>query len=186
MASTKRFYGRDKSKLKFSKNGRPLCRYCEKEVQPPKRTFCSQQCVHEWKLRKSSSYVRAFVFKRDKGVCAICGCNAHELRKQGHRMKLEDYKAFAKSLKMPYKRSTWWDADHIVPVVEGGGECGLENYRTLCVPCHRKVTKELASRLAQKRKFRKAEKSRKKAIPLPPPESENPAIYRAWKSGRLR
>ena len=32
------------------------------------------------------------------------------------------------------------------PVVEGGGSCGLENLRTLCWECHRKVTRELAVR----------------------------------------
>lgn len=45
-----------------------------------------------------------------------------------------------------------WEADHIIPVVEGGGECGLENYRTLCLPCHRKATAALAARRAQQRK----------------------------------
>ncbi len=29
-----------------------------------------------------------------------------------------------------------WEADHIVPVKDGGGCCGLENYRTLCRKCH--------------------------------------------------
>ena len=33
-----------------------------------------------------------------------------------------------------------WEADHIVPVADGGGECGLENYRLLCRGCHVKVT----------------------------------------------
>lgn len=51
-----------------------------------------------------------------------------------------------------HRRSSWWEADHIVPVVEGGGQCGIENYRTLCVRCHRKVTRELRARLAEKRK----------------------------------
>lgn len=99
-------------------------------------------------------------------------------------MKYEDYRKFAKSLGMPYKRDTWWDADHIIPVIEGGGQCGLENYRTLCVPCHKKVTKDLARRLALKRKYEKANK--KQAIQLPPPESENPRLYKAWRAGKLR
>lgn len=55
-----------------------------------------------------------------------------------------------------WTRSQWWDADHIVSVVEGGGECGLDNYRTLCLPCHRKVTRELHARLADARKKQKA------------------------------
>jgi hypothetical protein len=42
-----------------------------------------------------------------------------------------------------------WAADHIVPVVEGGGECGIENIRTLCLGCHASVTKELRGRLKQ-------------------------------------
>jgi hypothetical protein len=40
-----------------------------------------------------------------------------------------------------------WDADHILPVAEGGGECDLDNIRTLCLLCHRTATKELRARL---------------------------------------
>lgn len=32
--------------------------------------------------------------------------------------------------------------DHIVPVAGGGGESSLDNFQTLCVPCHVKKTKE--------------------------------------------
>ena len=46
-------------------------------------------------------------------------------------------------------RSSLWDADHIVPVVEGGGECELENLRTLCLRCHRVETLRLRERLRQ-------------------------------------
>ena len=45
----------------------------------------------------------------------------------------------------------FWEADHIKAVAEGGGECGLENYRTLCTPCHRSVTKKLRIRLNKQR-----------------------------------
>lgn len=44
-----------------------------------------------------------------------------------------------------------WDADHTVPVVEGGGAAGLDNLRTLCVPCHQTVTKALRQRLEARR-----------------------------------
>ena len=50
----------------------------------------------------------------------------------------------------------FWEADHINAVSEGGGECGLDNYRTLCVPCHKKVTKDLNIRLGQQRKLARA------------------------------
>lgn len=49
----------------------------------------------------------------------------------------------------------WWEADHIVPVVEGGGGCGLENLRTLCKPCHHDVTAELNRRRAAERRAAK-------------------------------
>ena len=44
------------------------------------------------------------------------------------------------------KRSLW-DADHVRPVAEGGGQCDLENLRTLCLCCHREVTADLRRRL---------------------------------------
>jgi 5-methylcytosine-specific restriction endonuclease McrA len=56
-----------------------------------------------------------------------------------------------------------WDCDHIKPVIEGGGECGLENLRTLCVPCHKQVTRELRARLA---------KARRKQLELPMGDDE--------------
>jgi 5-methylcytosine-specific restriction endonuclease McrA len=47
-------------------------------------------------------------------------------------------------------RKSLWDADHIVPVAEGGGECDLSNLRTLCLKCHRVRTAELRERLRAK------------------------------------
>jgi len=44
-------------------------------------------------------------------------------------------------------RKSLWDADHILPVAEGGGECDLSNLRTLCLACHRMFTGELRKRL---------------------------------------
>jgi hypothetical protein len=37
-----------------------------------------------------------------------------------------------------------------LPVVEGGGECDLQNLRTLCLICHRQQTLELRRRLASR------------------------------------
>lgn len=44
-----------------------------------------------------------------------------------------------------------WEADHKIPVVEGGLNC-LANLRTLCVPCHKAETRKLAARRAQRRR----------------------------------
>ncbi len=51
-----------------------------------------------------------------------------------------------------HRRSSWWESDHIVPVVEGGGQCGAENYRTLCYRCHGSETAQLRKRLAEARR----------------------------------
>ena len=49
-----------------------------------------------------------------------------------------------------------WEADHIVPVIEGGGvvrgQDPLPNLRTLCIGCHKAATKALAGRRAKKPK----------------------------------
>jgi hypothetical protein len=39
-----------------------------------------------------------------------------------------------------------WQADHIVPMAEGGYGYDLDAYRTLCVPCHKQVTAEQTHR----------------------------------------
>jgi len=48
-------------------------------------------------------------------------------------------------------RRSLWDADHIIPVVEGGGECDLENIRTLCLRCHRVATAQLHERIRREK-----------------------------------
>lgn len=62
-----------------------------------------------------------------------------------------DYAARRKMLKVWGVREkllkSLWQADHIVPVAEGGGQCGLANMRTLCLRCHREATKALMLRL---------------------------------------
>lgn len=42
--------------------------------------------------------------------------------------------------------------DHILPVSEGGGLCGPDNYRLLCLDCHKRVSAEGAARRAKRRR----------------------------------
>jgi len=51
------------------------------------------------------------------------------------------------SLLQDPKEGNFWQVDHIRAVAEGGGGCGLENLRTLCVPCHLTETDKLRGRL---------------------------------------
>src|SRR5271157_4037114 len=119
------------SRLPRGPNGRPLCRQCGAEVPGGRRSFCGKACVDAWRIKTDPGHVRTLVYARDHGICRICG---HQCGKRD------------------------WQADHIVPVVEGGGECGLDGYRTLCIACHKKETAALAARRAEQRTQEKAAK----------------------------
>lgn len=129
-------------------NGRALCRWCTTvECAPPRRTFCSDACVHEWKIRTNPGYAKLQVLKRDDCRCAKCGVDTFADKRGDEEKRLAVYPRSLAARKM-----STFDMDHIVPVVEGGGECGLENLRTLCHGCHRIETAALAKRRAQARK----------------------------------
>ena len=126
--------------------GDPICRWCKDPVKPPRRTFCGDPCVHEWKIRSSPSYVRAEVKKRDKGICRACGLNVLKAHREWRRSQpAVGDRAARRAWRAARPR---WEADHIVPVADGGGECGLDNYRLLCRSCHVAVT--LAWRAARR------------------------------------
>jgi 5-methylcytosine-specific restriction protein A len=139
----------DPKSLPKGPNGRNLCRWCNLEAPQGRRTFCSDWCVEEWRLRTDPGYLREKVLGRDQGVCATCGVDCLAASRQLKRLRgLARAKAMLEwGLRPGWKRSLW-DADHIVPVAEGGGECDLANIRTLCLKCHRVATAELRKRLA--------------------------------------
>ncbi|KAI5648248.1 hypothetical protein M9H77_34253 [Catharanthus roseus] len=69
-------------------------------------------------------------------------------------------KQFDKLVQEPAEGNAW-HADHLVPVYQGGGECRLENMRTLCVTCHADVT---AAQCAERRLAREMAKRQLKAL----------------------
>lgn len=126
------------------------CRYCKGSVAPPKRTFCSDECVHEYRLRSDGTYLRSQVYKRDSGICAICNIDTKKTARELLKLDPDDpmrelllkQHNITKTRKItPGKNGGGlWDADHIVPVKDGGGTCGLDNLRTLCISCHKIIT----------------------------------------------
>jgi len=135
-----------------------MCRCgCGVEVAPPRRTFNSDECVERYKIRNDPGYVRNLVEQRDHGVCALCGLDTEALRRQiDYRPEAYRELLVAKGFRATaYCSGDFWAADHIIPVAEGGGGCGLDGYRTLCTPCHKRVTAELVQRLAEQRRLAK-------------------------------
>lgn len=173
MSTTRRSAGVWSRKRPLGPNGEKICYNCGGPLPKGRRFNCSSECSEEWRTKTSPGYMRVRVWERDRGVCALCGLDTAALRLSFEKSRAafkasgDYYKTKADWLKangIPAGREStdWWDADHIVPVIEGGGECGLENYRTLCIPCHNAVTRQLHSRAKAKRKEERIQK-----VPLP-------------------
>lgn len=172
----------NRKKLPRGANGNALCRQCSTECQNARSTFCSGDCVHEWKLTTQPAYQAEHVLKRDNGVCATCGVNCvavfDELELMRAKERAERYGERAKWVASPSldaKLERWvarcdalglprhlrplkrrlWEMNHRTAVIEGGGGCGLDNLETLCWSCHRRHTSELAARRAAARRMAK-------------------------------
>ena len=131
-------------------NGLRLCRWCDLEIlNQRRRTFCSAYCVHQWRLRSDPGYLREQVFARDRGICRLCAADTlaifAALKRSRGRERAAGLSIYG--MKSITSRRTLWEADHILPVAEGGGQCDLDNLRTLCLPCHREASAQLRVRL---------------------------------------
>ena len=135
--------------------------------------WCSRECFNDVALRCGLVKAPVLLFERDHGICALCGSDAGTaMRAIEHIRQVERWDFRLTYLENRERTAVardavtlildaWgvtdesrilWDADHILPVIEGGGGCGLDNYRTLCVTCHRGETSTLASRRAEARR----------------------------------
>ena len=129
-------------------NGKPLCRWCKGPVAPPRRSWCSDECVKEYLLRSSGDSLRRAVFGRDKGICACCGADTEKIHRVLYHARVSHgdvYDVWPIFRAMGFNwlhTKTLWEADHIVEVCNGG-ETSLGNMQTLCVPCHKTKTKRM-------------------------------------------
>jgi 5-methylcytosine-specific restriction protein A len=148
------------TKRPLGSNGEKLCYQCLGPLPKGKPYNCSKECSEKWRMRTSPSHVKWLVRARDHGVCALCGIDTISLQNEYYELPVGDWRdpvsereQFRNKHGIPHGRisSDWWDADHITPVTEGGGECDLSNYRTLCIPCHKKETAALRKRMSTRR-----------------------------------
>ncbi|KAK9844937.1 hypothetical protein WJX74_008894 [Apatococcus lobatus] len=139
--------------------------------------FCGVECETNFCIRANSGAMRRALFKLERGVCQTCRLNCHalvgrirtiekgtddwEARRRALLLLLaptfgqHGAKAYLDRLVKYAVEGNAWHADHIMPVHKGGGLCGLENLRTLCVLCHMEVTRRQARQRAAARKAAK-------------------------------
>lgn len=146
-----------------------------------RRSYCSKECAVDFEIKYFPSRTRWHVHKRDKGVCAKCGCDTDRLRRifrwakqfsrdwQGQTGGVWGHwysalRSVARELGFNgiHSDGDFWQADHVHEVARGGWGCSLDKLRTLCTPCHKEETKRLAGELAAERR---AEKLAKKEGP---------------------
>jgi hypothetical protein len=173
-----RFLGKGALPRALDDEGRRLCGWCRSPLDRRSIGWCSDDCADEFWVRTSHTYVLALVHRRDIGVCSMCGLDTQKLLRIVDRVRKRSERYYLGSggyreptdadagrwerlrgelAKRGYGNAdhgytpSLWEADHIIPVVEGGGCCGLENYRTLCIPCHRVQTRKLRARTRRTR-----------------------------------
>jgi 5-methylcytosine-specific restriction enzyme A len=142
-------------------DGRRLCRRCGAVVTGRRRSYCSQICADDFAVAHFPQFARNALLKRDRGVCSQCGCDTEKLRRVlewAWRFGCgRDLKAIARDLgfKGWIHRGDFWQADHVTPVALGGWGKGIDNFRTLCTPCHKELTARLVRELAEGRRAAK-------------------------------
>ena len=153
----------------------------QEELETPYMLFCSAKCEKDFAIKRNSGVARRLVMKRDGGVCAECKLDCTRLIRRLQsiekydEIEVDDWKArrevflcteypnFSSGLTRVQKESLIkkalagqaWQADHIHPVFEGGGQCTEVNLRTLCTVCHNKVTSAQSKKRANERKLLK-------------------------------
>lgn len=127
------------------------CRWCDKPIlnkadgTPDRRRNWHPECVELYLIRRSPRKLREVVWRRDQGVCAKCGrdtLNEFRLLCADLIARTEGHGAFKRKLSAEWyaqRTGDFWEADHIVPLIDGGS-FDLDNVQTLCVSCHREKT----------------------------------------------
>jgi 5-methylcytosine-specific restriction endonuclease McrA len=97
---------------------------CGKPLTGRRRKWATDECcdrayIQFAIIKGDTRIIREELFKRDQGFCYCCG-----------------------------QFDSNWQADHIIPVKEGGGATGLHNFQTLCQECHKEKTHSLSHQRA--------------------------------------
>ncbi|XP_013069197.2 LOW QUALITY PROTEIN: DNA annealing helicase and endonuclease ZRANB3-like [Biomphalaria glabrata] len=164
-----------------TEDGLPLCLHCQKPYSNPllmsktvsnpenawQLRLCSYPCMDKYWTLTKASYCRDQIYEIEKGVCKLCQFDADNFYNRirvtkGAKVKLNlinkspyselTAKQKQKMIEHP-QAGQFWHVDHITPVWQGGGMCDLDNLRTLCTPCHLRITQRQAGERATVKKL---------------------------------
>ena len=148
------------------------CTWCGGHARKPRRTWCSEACFQAYTAILPSTCA-SLAYSRDRGICQLCGVDTIRITSlflkfrqrwmtattpdetQEWKAVFETFAAHVVDLGFRLKRDhirNMTEGDHIIPVVRGGGLTGVENYRTVCVPCHTAETRKLNKTLMHERR----------------------------------
>lgn len=93
---------------------------CGNQLSKARRKWYSDKCrdmafITFAIIKGDTTIIRQQLFQIDMGACRMCS-------------EITDN----------------WQADHILPVIEGGAACDLSNFQTLCIKCHTEKTYKLS------------------------------------------
>ena len=118
-------------------SGRILCRECHTPVPRGRYAYCSDAHAVAYLIRVKPE-VAGLAYRQEYGSrCRACGQDEITCMELYERAVALLRGTPCELLLSPFKM---WELDHIRPVADGGGECGLDNYRLLCSACHGNVT----------------------------------------------
>ena len=164
--------------VRRDKHGYYLCRLCKQACPEHEKFWCSAECLNKYLAMSNGNYVRAALLERDRGVCSLCGVDGERMNRALallkddllHPLLMSIHPLIVATLRSEGWRnvrakgkgmypdaiefSSCWEADHIQSVSEGGGQCEIDNYRTLCYVCHKTVSAQQASARAARRRAR--------------------------------
>ena len=118
------------------------CRWCDGEVELPRRTWCSDACVLEFTRRNHQASFAAYVWSLSNKCCAVCRMDIDAAERLYRSLDLTRRDKLREMIGLP-RDGHFWEADHIVPQAFNGHELDPKhNGRVLCRRCHNDKTQQ--------------------------------------------
>jgi len=167
--------GHRRPRIPFDDAPRGTCRWCGGAIlhesgkhrgEINRRRRWHPACVDAYNASDPRE-ARRRIRRRDRGRCASCGVDTYRVRRE--LAKLGRGRARATRERGYKPGRSFWELDHIVALIDGGGHEDA-NLQTLCTPCH-------TAKTAQEARARAARRADERAGPAtaPPVSRSAPA-----------